>query len=194
MDTISRKPCCLHPAILPWEKHWGCLRRTHRWRTGPWAEEHNLCHLGDIYVSNARIVSSSRHVYNLAKHIQLVATLAQTKGWRKEQPTNILITTVECWFPLGSATSEGTLFKDPVIKKIAEAHGKTPAQIILRWHIQDGFSIIPCASTPDYIKENIRIFDFALTDDEMRQMCSLNKEKRFFNMPLKDKERIYLNT
>ena len=97
-------------------------------------------------------------------------------------------------FTLGSATSEGTLFKDPVIKKIAEAHGKTPAQIILRWHIQDGFYVIPSASTPDYIKENIRIFDFALTDDEMRQMRPLNKEKRFFNMPLKDKERIYLNT
>lgn len=79
-------------------------------------------------------------------------------------------------------------------QKIAEAHGKTPAQIILRWHIQEGFYVIPSASTRDYIKENIRIFDFALTDDEMRQMRSLNKEKRFFNMPLKDKERIYLNT
>ena len=51
---------------------------------------------------------------------------------------------------------------------IAEAHGKSPAQIILRWHIQEGFSVIPGATNPDYIKENIQIFNFALTDDEMQ--------------------------
>ena len=97
---------------------------------------------------------------------------------------------VECWFPLGGAMSNGALFKDPVIKKIAEAHGKTPAQVILRWHIQEGFSVIPGASNPDYIKENIQIFDFALTDAEMQQMRSLNKEQRFFNATLEDVERM----
>ncbi len=101
---------------------------------------------------------------------------------------------VECWFPLGGAMSNGALFKDPVIRQIAEAHGKTPAQIILRWHIQEGFSVIPGASNPDYIKENIQIFDFALTDEEMAQMRSLNKEERFFNMPLGEKAKVYLNT
>lgn len=101
---------------------------------------------------------------------------------------------VECWFPLGGAMSNGALLKDPVICKIAEAHGKTPAQVILRWHIQEGFSVIPGASNPDYIKENIQIFDFALTDEEMAQIRSLNKEKRFFNMPLDEKEKVYLNT
>ena len=90
---------------------------------------------------------------------------------------------VECWFPLGGAMSNGALFKDPVIRKIAEVHGKSPAQIILRWHIQEGFSVIPGATNPDYIKENIQIFDFALTDEEMQQMRSLNKEQRFFTMP-----------
>ena len=88
---------------------------------------------------------------------------------------------VECWFPLGGAMSNGVLFKDPAIIAIAKAHGKTPAQVILRWHIQEGFSVIPGASNPDYIKENIRIFDFTLSDEEMAQMRSLNKEKRFFN-------------
>ena len=97
---------------------------------------------------------------------------------------------VECWFPLGGAMSDGALLKDPVIMKIAEAHGKTPAQIILRWHIQEGLSVIPGASNPDYIKENIRIFDFALTDGEMEQMRSLNKEQRFFNATLEDVEKM----
>lgn len=107
----------------------------------------------------------------------------------KVKPYGIHIT---CWFPLGGAMSKGALLKDPTIMNIAKAHGKTPAQVILRWHIQEGFSVIPGASNPDYIRENIKIFDFELTDEEMKQMRSLNKEKRFFNMSLKDKERIYL--
>ena len=52
------------------------------------------------------------------------------------------------------------------------------------------FSVIPGASNPDYIKENIQIFDFQLTDDEMQQMRSLNKEKRFFNATLEDVEKM----
>lgn len=107
----------------------------------------------------------------------------------KVKPYGIHIT---CWFPLGGAMNKGALLKDPTIMNIAKAYGKTPAQVILRWHIQEGFSVIPGASNPDYIRENIKIFDFELTDEEMKQMRSLNKEKRFFNMSLKDKERIYL--
>ena len=97
---------------------------------------------------------------------------------------------VECWFPLGGAMSNGALLKDPTIMEIAKAHGKTAAQVILRWHIQEGFSVIPSASNPDYIKENIDIFDFTLTDDEMAEMRGLNKERRFFNMSLSDVERM----
>ena len=97
---------------------------------------------------------------------------------------------VECWFPLGGAMSNGALLKDPTIMEIAKAHGKTAAQVILRWHIQEGFSVIPGASNPDYIKENIDIYDFTLTDDEMAEMRGLNKERRFFNMSLSDVERM----
>lgn len=97
---------------------------------------------------------------------------------------------VECWFPLGGAMSNGALLKDPTIMEITKAHGKTAAQVILRWHIQEGFSVIPGASNPDYIKENIDIFDFTLTDDEMAEMRGLNKERRFFNMSFSDVERM----
>ncbi len=71
----------------------------------------------------------------------------------KVKPYGIHIT---CWFPLEGAMSKGALFKNPTIIEIAKAHGKTPAQIILRWHIQEGFSAISGASNPDYIKENIQ--------------------------------------
>jgi diketogulonate reductase-like aldo/keto reductase len=109
---------------------------------------------------------------------------AQRKNMQeKVKPYNILI---ECWYPLGHG--DKGLLSDPVIGKIAEAHNKTIAQIILRWHIQEGFSVIPGATNPDYIKENINIFDFALSNEEMAVMRSLNKEKRFFNMTLEQKQ------
>lgn len=78
----------------------------------------------------------------------------------------------------------GSIAPRPRNHEIAEAHGKTPAQIILRWHIQEGLSAIPGATNPDYINENIGIFDFELTAGEMQTMRSLNKETRFFNMTL----------
>lgn len=99
---------------------------------------------------------------------------------------------VTSWFPLGGAMSKGALLKDPVIVAIAEAHGKTSAQVILRWHIQEGLSVIPGSSNPSHIEENIQIFDFELTDEEMERIRALNKEERFFNMSLEEKERAYL--
>jgi diketogulonate reductase-like aldo/keto reductase len=99
------------------------------------------------------------------------------REWVK--PYNIFI---ECWYPLGHG--DKGLLSDPVIKKIADAHGKSIAQIILRWHIQEGFSVIPGATNPVHINENINIFDFKLSDAEMATMRSLNKDKRFFNVTL----------
>lgn len=109
----------------------------------------------------------------------------------KVKPYGIHVT---CWFPLGGAMSNGALLKDPTIVKIAEAHGKTPAQVILRWHMQEGFSAIPGASNPDYIEENIAIFDFELTDGEMAAMRSLDKEQRFFNATLEEVEKMVQST
>lgn len=88
---------------------------------------------------------------------------------------------VECWYPLGGAASKGALFMDPVIKAIAQAHKVTPAQVIIRWHIQEGHSVIPGATDHGYIKENIEAMNFKLTSAEMKKMGALNKEKRFYD-------------
>ena len=82
--------------------------------------------------------------------------------------------------PAGRCDVERCAAERPTIMQIAKAHGKTPAQVILRWHMQEGFSAIPGASNPDYIEENIAIFDFELTDREMEQMRALDKNA-FFN-------------
>ena len=116
---------------------------------------------------------------------------AQRRQWAERLADDSIV--LEAWFPLGGAMSNGALFKDPVIMEIAEAHGKTPAQIILRWHIQEGHSAIPGATDHGYITENIDIFDFELTPDEMNQIRALDKEERFFNMDYKQAEQFMLN-
>ena len=95
---------------------------------------------------------------------------------------------IECWFPLGGRDSNGEILRDPVINEIARSHGKSAAQVIIRWHLQKGFSVIPGASNPDYIKENIEVFDFALSNYEMQRMAELNREKRYFNMSYEDQK------
>ena len=89
--------------------------------------------------------------------------------------------------------SQGALLKDPVIVKIAERHHKSPAQVILRWHLQEGLSVIPGSRNPQHIMENAQIFDFALSDADMQAIRSLNKEQRFFNMDYKQAEQFMLN-
>ena len=134
-----------------------------------------------------RVIMDSARVKPAVLQIECHPYAQRLDMRKKVQPYGIQ---VECWFPLGGAMSQGALFKDPTIKKIAEAHDKTAAQIILRWHIQEGLSIIPGASNPDYIRENINIFDFSQSDEEMVQMRQLNKEKRFFNATLEQVEQM----
>ena len=88
-------------------------------------------------------------------------------------------TVLESWFPLGGRGNPQILFDDPTIAAIAEAHGRTSAQVILRWHLQAGNIAIPGSSNPDHILENISIFDFELTDEEMAQMTNLDRNDRF---------------
>lgn len=87
-------------------------------------------------------------------------------------------TVLESWFPLGGRGHTQELFDDPTIAGIAEAHGKSSVQVILRWHLQDGHIAIPGSSNEEHIQENFEIFDFELTDEEMQQMSALEKNER----------------
>lgn len=82
----------------------------------------------------------------------------------------------EAWGPLGAGKSD--IFENPVITGIADKHQKTPAQVVLRWLLQRGIIIIPMSTNKDRQIENMSVTDFELTDEEMQQMFSLNKNKR----------------
>ena len=81
----------------------------------------------------------------------------------------------EGWSPLGHGHS--SLFKEDVVCKLAQKYHKTPAQIVLRWHIQNGFITIPKSVNPQRIKENFDIFDFQLSTDEIELINGLNGKK-----------------
>jgi 2,5-diketo-D-gluconate reductase A len=81
---------------------------------------------------------------------------------------------VEAWSPLG----RGNALQDPEIEAIARRAGKTPAQVVLRWHIQRGEIVFPKSVTPDRIRENIDIFDFGLSADEIGTISALNRNER----------------
>lgn len=76
----------------------------------------------------------------------------------------------ESWSPLG----QGKLLEDPVITKIAGKHGKTPAQVIIRWHIDNGLVVIPKSVTPSRIVANFDVFGFRLDEDDMRDIEGLD--------------------
>ena len=84
----------------------------------------------------------------------------------------------QSWYPLGHG--DKALLEEPLLARLGQKYGKTPAQIILRWHMQDGNIIIPGSKTPEHIKDNFELFDFALTDEEMAKIAHLDKNERYY--------------
>ena len=83
------------------------------------------------------------------------------------------------WYPLGHG--DKSLINEPVFAKLGEKYGKSSAQIILRWHTQMGFTVIPGSKNVDHIRDNLDILDFSLTDDEMAEIAKLDKGVRYYN-------------
>ena len=88
-------------------------------------------------------------------------------------------TVMESWFPLGGRGNTQTLFNDPTISSIAAAHGKSSAQVIIRWHLQAGNICIPGSSNEQHIIEDHDIWDFELSGEEMTEMTALERDRRF---------------
>ena len=86
---------------------------------------------------------------------------------------------LQAWYPLGGR-GNASIMSEPVIEEIAKTHGKSPAQVILRWHVQLGHSIVPGSKTPSHIAENLDLFDFELTNEEMAQINGLDKGEPIF--------------
>jgi 2,5-diketo-D-gluconate reductase A len=96
----------------------------------------------------------------------------QQTGLRREHERLGILT--EAWSPLG----QGLELEDPAIAQIAQEHGKTPAQTIIRWHLQLGNVVIPKSVTPSRIRENFEVFDFELSEGQMARIDALDAGER----------------
>ena len=83
------------------------------------------------------------------------------------------------WYPLGHG--DKSLIQEAVFAELGKKYDKTPAQVILRWHIQMGFVVIPGSKNVDHIKDNLNIMDFELTADEMAEIAKLDKGERYYH-------------
>lgn len=85
---------------------------------------------------------------------------------------------IQAWYPLGHG--DKALIEEPLFGQLASKYGKSNAQIILRWHIQEGNIVIPGSKNPDHIKANFDLFDFELTSEEMDKIAAMDKQKRYY--------------
>ena len=83
------------------------------------------------------------------------------------------------WYPLGHG--DKSLINEPVFVQLGQKYGKTPAQVILRWHTQMNFAVIPGSRNVDHIKDNLNILDFTLTDEELKEIAKLDKGVRYYH-------------
>ena len=129
------------------------------------------------------------HIEDIKKVWTIVPTVNQIEmhPWLTQKPLikfcNSLNIVPESWSPLGGTAwqdgkSRESLLENPVIKSIGDKYGKSTAQIILRWNIELGVVVIPKSVTPSRIRDNINIFDFSLTPDEVAAIDAINQNQR----------------
>lgn len=144
----------------------------------PGVSNHHEKHLDEL--------AKQVNVMPMVNQIEISPYLQQPELRHYCQERDIAVT---AWSPLG----RGQVLSDPVINQIAEAHGRTPAQVILKWHLQVGNIIIPKSVTPSRIKENFDLEGFTLTDDNMRLIEQLERDGRTGANPGLDNFMDYFN-
>jgi diketogulonate reductase-like aldo/keto reductase len=85
---------------------------------------------------------------------------------------------VQCWYPLGGRGYTAELLGNETLSAIADAHGVSTAQVILRWDLQRGIVVIPGSSNPEHIRENLNLFEFELTEEEMAAISTLDRGEK----------------
>lgn len=119
------------------------------------------------------------HLQDLMEHANIMPMVNQIEfNPRIHQPDTVAFCQdnhiqLEAWSPLGN----GQLLNSPVINKIAKEHGKSPAQVILRWELQQGFIVIPKSIHEERMRENRDVYDFELDADEMEAIAMLDEER-----------------
>lgn len=95
---------------------------------------------------------------------------------------------LQSWYPLGHGNKD--MLKEPALVTLAGKYGKSTIQIVLRWHIQMGFGLVPGSSSQEHIRHNAEIFDFSMTDEEMGNIAAINKHEPFYKVTSESLQRM----
>lgn len=136
---------------------------------------HTLGHARAIGVSNFRpehldALAAATDVVPAVNQIQLNPHITRD-AQRAYHAKHGIVT--QSWSPLGG--DGASVLRDPIVQQIADAHERTPAQIVLRWHVQNGLVVIPKSATPERMRDNLAIFDFALTETDLRALGTVSQ-------------------
>ncbi|MBI5766445.1 MAG: aldo/keto reductase [Verrucomicrobia bacterium] len=176
-DPAASQPA-MKPIRVPYADTWGAMEGLQR---AGLVKRIGVCNLN---ISALRDVLSYCSIRPAVHQMELHPYLTQPRQLRYCAQEKIAVT---AFSPLGSPSYEsigmaGTdenVLRDPVVAGIAATHGKTPAQIVLRWGVQRGCAVIPKTRTPARLVENLALFDFALTAAETSAIDALDRHRRF---------------
>jgi D-xylose reductase len=140
-----------------------------------------LCNVGTAQLRDLLTVAL---ICPAALQIELHPYLTQEKLVRLCREEGIAVTAFSplgalSYFSLGMANRDESVLEQPVVKDAARRHGKTPAQVVLRWGVQRGTAVVPKTEKPERLAENLSVFDFELSPEEVAAIGGLNRDRRF---------------
>ncbi|HUQ71754.1 MAG TPA: aldo/keto reductase [Planctomycetaceae bacterium] len=168
----------MHPARVPISETWSAMEDLVR--TGL-VRNIGVCNFN---IGLLRDLLSYATIPPAVLQVELHPYLAQTKLLRYCHEQQIAVTGFSplgaaSYVSIGMAGPRDSVLDEPVVRAAAAAHRRTTAQIVLRWGVQRGTAIVPMTSRPERLAENLSLFDFALTDDEMTAITALDRHRRF---------------
>ena len=172
----------LHQEVGDWKSGWRLLEKAY--------QEGKVRSIGISNFEGSRLVE----IYDWAT-IKPQVIQVETHPYAQQTALRDFLakyqTAIEAWFPLGHG--DANLLHEPVFTTLAEHYHKTPAQIVLRWHIQEGTIIFPRSTSRQHLAENIDIFDFQLTENDMNEIRRLDRNDYYFKRgSIEEEEARYL--
>jgi D-xylose reductase len=176
-DPAASQPR-MEPAAVPLSETWGAMEEL---VSAGLVRNIGVCNVG---VSLLRDLLSYARIRPAVLQVELHPYLTQEKLLRFCRESQIAVTAfsplgAQSYFSLQMALPDESVLDEPVVRHAAERHGKTPAQVVLRWGVQRGTAVVPKTSRTERLRENLALVDFELTPDEMQAIGGLNRSRRF---------------
>jgi D-xylose reductase len=168
----------MEPTHVPISETWGAMEVL---VTAGLVRNIGVCNFGCALLRDLRAYANIRPA---VLQVELHPYLPQDKLLRFCRDNHIAVTAfsplaAESYISIGMAEPDESIFAQPVVQTAASRHGKTPAQIVLRWGVQRGTGIVPKTARPERLRENLDLFDFELSGDEMQTLNELSRQRRF---------------